>query len=88
MEYDKGINYHLPFLICIVTVSYTHLDVYKRQVCVCVCVSVYDCVQARLNNLYVFTNIRIFIMNLNNNMITPFHVNKVSLFKSFNLIEF
>ena len=28
---------------CVAPVSYTHLDVYKRQVCVCVCVCV--CVQ-------------------------------------------
>ena len=33
--------------ISITAVSYTHLDVYKRQVCVCVYVCVYVCVCAK-----------------------------------------
>ena len=38
----------LPFLNYVLltdtkqSVSYTHLDVYKRQVCVCVCVIIYS----------------------------------------------
>ena len=31
-------------ILTIASVSYTHLDVYKRQVCVCVCVCVSTCV--------------------------------------------
>ena len=32
---EEGVD---SFYMCTTSVSYTHLDVYKRQVCVCVCV--------------------------------------------------
>ena len=35
-------------MLTYVSVSYTHLDVYKRQVYVCVCVCVCVCVLARV----------------------------------------
>ena len=36
----------LNWIVCVCAVSYTHLDVYKRQVCVCVCVCV--CMRVRV----------------------------------------
>ena len=39
LAFHLGIITKRYYLYSIISVSYTHLDVYKRQVCVCVCAS-------------------------------------------------